>query len=144
MIPPMFHAPGAGAFGAASGTRGEKFAQFTPWTRSGTTPTMNIGTMTRRPIHFCTLAVPRMPRCWIANTASISAAPMKKAAFSESDTGPSVVWNSVQLRMPGVRAATAAAALSASEPDSAPPLAASQSTAAGDVAEGMGAIALRM
>ena len=44
--------------------------------------------MTMRPMYFCTPAVPRMPRCWIANVSSISTAPMKNAALKEKLTGP--------------------------------------------------------
>ncbi|GLK77163.1 hypothetical protein GCM10008171_24170 [Methylopila jiangsuensis] len=49
-------------------------------------------------MYFCTRAVERMPRCWTAKVPSISAAPMKKAEFSENDTGPSVPEASVQVR----------------------------------------------
>ncbi len=58
-------------------------------------------------MYFCTLAVPRMPRCWIANTTSISTAPMRNAELSENETGPSECEKSVQLRTAGVKAATA-------------------------------------
>lgn len=70
----------------------------------GTTPTISIGMMTSSPMYFCTLAVPRMPRCWMAKVISIRTTPMKKMAFSEKLTGPSVPWNSDQLRMAGVAA----------------------------------------
>src|SRR5262249_17319862 len=52
--------------------------------RSGTTQTMNIGTITRRPVSFWVLAVESTPRCWIAKTISMMTAPMKNVALSET------------------------------------------------------------
>ena len=69
---------------------------------------------------------------------------MKKARLRESETGPRVVVNRVQLRMPGATAAMAAVTLSASAICRAAPLVASHCTTAGDVAVGCGATALMM
>ncbi len=69
--------------------------------------------ITSRPIYFCTFAVPRMPRCWIANTSSISTAPMTNAELMENETGPSECENSVQVRAYGVKAAMASWDMSA-------------------------------
>ena len=112
---PAGNVPRAGLrrIGAASGTSGEKFAQLIWPVTIGTTPTISIGMMTSRPMYFCTLAVPRMPRCWMAKMISISTAPMKKVALSVKETGPSVWLSSVQLRIAGVAAAATAAMASA-------------------------------
>ena len=37
------------------------------------------------PTTVCTLAVPRMPRCWMAKASSISIVPMKKVPLTDSD-----------------------------------------------------------
>lgn len=86
--PAMFQVPGPGAPATASGTTGKKLDRWTCPVMIGTTPTIAIGTMTSSPIHFWTLAVPMMPRCWMAKTTSISAPPMKKAALREKPIGP--------------------------------------------------------
>ena len=114
--PVMFQLPSCGAEAAARGVSGEKLLRCTEPLNSGTTPTIVIGMMIARPIHFCTFAVPRMPRCWIAKTISISTAPTKKEALKEKLTGPIVCEKAVQLRMAGVSAAMAAAVLSAALP----------------------------
>ena len=76
-------------------------------------PTISIGMMTRSPMYFCTLAVPRMPRCWIAKVISINTAPIQKVALSEKLTGPSVWLNSVHVRSAGVAAVVTAVTASA-------------------------------
>jgi hypothetical protein len=63
-------------------------AQFTWPVRIGAMPTISNGMMTSRPMTFCTWAVLRMPRCWIANVHSISTAPIQNVALRENDTGP--------------------------------------------------------
>ena len=58
--------------------------------------------------HFWTLAVPWMPRCWIAKITSIRMPPMTKVAFrfAVARNGMSKV-TSDQLRIAGVNAVTA-------------------------------------
>ena len=87
--------------------------------------------MTRSPTYFCTLAVPRIPRCWIAKVTSISTTPMKKVALSENDTGPSDWLKSDQLRRAGVAAAVTAVTASAG---AVPAWLAIQATTSGEVA----------
>ena len=107
--PLMFQAPGSATYGAAKGTKGEKFSAWKLPLKNGTTPTTNRVMTMIRPTTVCTLAVARMPRCWMAKASSIRIAPMTKVKLKESDTtSPNGMVKSVQPWI-GIRAAVAAA-----------------------------------
>ena len=79
--PALFHAPVAGS---VPGAKGWKALIATSPVISGTMPMMSSGRSTATPTMVCTLAVERMPRCWMAKEMAIRMAPMKKVEFSLS------------------------------------------------------------
>src|SRR5262245_48269404 len=140
--PWLFHV----AFAVVPGTNGETLAQLKLPFRSGTIPTMNIGTITKSPMTFCVLAVDRIPLCWMAKTMSMMTAPMKNMALIDTaGNNGGLKLNSDHEWTAGMALAVTAAIASAA---SLPALAgsASQLTTSGDCSlnTGTGAIAFRM
>ncbi len=83
--PPLSQAPGTTfPLSVASGVKGRKFWPWTLPAMSGITQTMNSGSSeaTVRMVEIC--AVRRMPRCWMAKTTSMMAAPRMKVALMRS------------------------------------------------------------